>query len=266
MPNIAVIGGTGVYDPTWLTNAVEKTLETPYGSVRVTEGQLASGAGRSVVFMNRHGAGHSVPPHQVNYRANLWALKSMGIERVIATAAVGSLNLAMAPGSMVLVDQFLDFTKSRPATFFDGGTDGVVHTDVTEPYCPESRQRIFGAGAAAGISLVMGGVYVTTEGPRFETPAEIRAYRMLGGDVVGMTGVPEVVLARELGLCYVSIALVTNFAAGISKSPLTHQEVLDVMSQHVHRLRAVMLNAIERLGVEYECSCPPGEAPMQSGN
>ncbi len=262
MVKVGVIGGTGVYDPTWLRGARERTVETPYGPAAVVEGVLATGAEQAVVFMNRHGSGHSVPPHRVNYRANLWALKSIEVQRVVATAAVGSLNVAMAPGSMVLVDQFLDFTKNRPVTFYDGGPEGVVHTDVTEPYCPESRQRLLEAGEAVGVPLVMGGVYVTTEGPRFETPAEIRAFRMLGGDVVGMTGVPEVVLARELGLCYTSIALVTNYAAGISKTALTHQEVLDVMGQHVSRLRDVMLAGLNGLGHVYHCSCPPAEGPL----
>ncbi len=264
MVKVGVIGGTGVYDPTWLREAQEQTIDTPYGTARVTEGFLADGGDQAVVFMNRHGLGHSVPPHRVNYRANLWALKSLGVQRVVATAAVGSLNVAMAPGSMVLVDQFLDFTKNRPATFYDGGPEGVVHTDVTEPYCPDSRQRLLQAGEARGVPLVMGGVYVTTEGPRFETPAEIRAFRMLGGDLVGMTGVPEVVLARELGLCYTCIALVTNYAAGISSTVLTHQEVVDVMGQHVNRLREVMLAGLHGLGEAYPCSCPPAEGPISA--
>ena len=262
MKRVGVIGGTGVYDPNWLESPQERTVETPYGVVQVVEGALSVHPGQSVVFMNRHGAGHSVPPHRVNYRANLWALKVLGVERVLATAAVGSLNLAMAPGSMVLVDQFLDFTKSRPVTFFDGRDGEVVHTDVTEPYCGESRRRVRDAGWRCDVPQVFGGVYVTTEGPRFETPAEIRAYRILGGDVVGMTGVPEVVLARELGLCYVTVAMVTNFAAGISSTPLTHEEVLEVMSANVDRLRAVLLEALPDLAGDYGCACPPSRAPV----
>lgn len=259
---VAVIGGTGVYDPTWLKDSRDETIDTPYGSAVVTAGTLGT-SGQPVVFMNRHGRGHSTPPHQVNYRANLWALKSLGVGRVVATAAVGSLNLAMPPGNLVLVDQFLDFTKSRPSTFFDGGPEGVVHTDFTEPYCLAARERIAASGAEVGVPLTMGGVYVTTEGPRFETPAEIRAYRILGGDLVGMTGVPEVVLARELGLCYTTIALVTNFAAGISRTALTHEEVLEVMASNVHRLREVMAGALVRLAEDYPCSCPPAPGAMR---
>ncbi|PSR21730.1 MAG: 5'-methylthioadenosine phosphorylase [Sulfobacillus acidophilus] len=257
MNTVAVIGGTGVYDPSWLHDPKEKTIETPYGQARITQGHLKTAASQSVVFLNRHGLGHSVPPHRVNYRANVWALKALGVRRAVATAAVGSLNLAMGPGSMVLVDQFLDFTKARPATFFDGSDGQVVHTDMTEPYCQASRQKLQMAGELADVSLIMGGVYVTTEGPRFETAAEIRAYRLLGGDVVGMTAVPEVVLARELGICYTTIAMVTNFGAGISPTLLTHEEVVEVMNANVDRLREVLLRALPQLAEDFSCGCPP---------
>ncbi|NMP22283.1 S-methyl-5'-thioadenosine phosphorylase [Sulfobacillus harzensis] len=258
---VGIIGGTGVYDPQWLTDSHELSVDTPYGTVAVTEGTMAGG-GEPVLFMNRHGLGHAVPPHRVNYRANLWAMAARGVKRVVATAAVGSLNLAMGPGSMVLVDQFLDFTKSRPTTFFDGGETGVVHSDMTEPYCRASREATLDVGKAVGVRLVNRGVYVTTEGPRFETPAEIRAFRLLGGDVVGMTGVPEVVLARELGLCYTSIALVTNFAAGISPDLLTHEEVLEAMADNVAQLRTLLGAAIPALQVPFECACPPPPATL----
>lgn len=265
MAKVGIIGGTGVYDPTWLEDPEEIVVPTPYGDARLIEG-LLQGRGESVLFMNRHGLGHSVPPHQVNYRANLWALKSRDVSRVVATAAVGSLNQAMPPGSMVLVDQFLDFSKSRVGTFFDGADGRVVHVDVTHPYCWHSRRRVQEAGLRTGVNLIMGGVYVTTEGPRFETPAEIRAFRILGGDVVGMTGVPEVVLARELGLCYVTVAMVTNFAAGISETVLTHEEVLEVMGAHIHHLREVLLESIGGLGAAYDCDCPAGSVPVHPPN
>ncbi len=251
---LAVIGGTGVYDPAWLTDSHQEEISTPYGLARVTRGHL-HGVDDDVFFMNRHGAGHSVPPHLVNYRANLWALSSLGVERVVATAAVGSLNVAMAPGMFVLCDQFLDFSKSRPTTFFDGGEHGVVHTDVTEPYCPDMRQALLSATKAASLAGVNGGCYVSTEGPRFETPAEIRAYKMLGGDVVGMTGVPEVVLARELGMCYSTVALITNFAAGISPQVLTHEEVLEVMAGNVAGLRTVISQALPAMQEARDCQC-----------
>ncbi len=261
---VAIIGGTGVYDPNWVQDREERIVHTPFGEAALTLGTLKEAPAQSVAFMNRHGLGHAVPPHQINYRANLWALSEMGIRRVVATAAVGSLNVAMPPGSMVLVDQFLDFTKMRASTFFDGTDGSVVHTDMTDPYCPESRQRVFAAGQKEKAPIIMGGVYVTTEGPRFETPAEIRAYRLLGGDVVGMTSVPEVVLARELGLCYVTIAMVTNFAAGMVAGVLTHQEVLDVMAANQTRLRQILLRAVPELDRDDACAFCAKSRP-QSG-
>lgn len=250
---VGVIGGTGVYDPAWIGSGKPEEVATPYGSVTLTRGDTG---GRGVVFLNRHGPGHSVPPHRVNYRANLWALKHVGARHVVATAAVGSLNPALPPGAMMLCDQFLDFTKGRPGTFFEGGDSPVVHTDMTAPYCRGMRQRLLEAAQDLGITAVMGGTYVATEGPRFESAAEIRAYRLLGGDVVGMTGVPEVVLARELGLCYATVCLSTNFAAGMTGQPLTHQEVMDLMSDHAGHLRALLERTLAHLGDD-PCQCLP---------
>lgn len=251
---IGIIGGTGVYDPSWLQNVKEHVVDTPYGKTLILEGQTTPGSS-SVFFMNRHGLDHSVPPHLVNYRANLFGLRSLGVERVVATAAVGSLNPDYGPGTLVLADQFLDFTKNRAHTFHQGGPTGVVHTDMTVPYCPDMSTVIATAAKRQGMVVHQGGVYVATEGPRFESPAEIRAYRMLGGDLVGMTGLPEVVLARELGLCYTTLALVTNFAAGISPNSLTHQEVLDVMASHVEHLRTLLLATVPRLAEPATCRC-----------
>ncbi len=251
---IGIIGGTGVYDKSWLQNVTEHLVDTPYGKTQILQGQL-DGDARPVFFMNRHGLDHSMPPHLVNYRANLFGLRSLGVDRVVATAAVGSLNPGYAPGTLVLTDQFLDFTKTRAHTFHQGGPTGVVHTDMTVPYCPAMSDVLEEVAREVGIAVHRGGVYVATEGPRFESPAEIRAYRMLGGDVVGMTGVPEVVLARELGLCYSTLALVTNFAAGISQEALTHQEVLDVMASNVAHLRTLLLDAVPRLTVAGNCRC-----------
>ncbi|MBE3589396.1 MAG: S-methyl-5'-thioadenosine phosphorylase [Firmicutes bacterium] len=250
---LGIIGGTGVYDPDILDDAREVTVSTPYGEVRLLAGRYR---GEEVAFMNRHGAGHSLPPHRVNYRANIWALKELGVERVIATAAVGALRREHAPGSLILCDQFLDFTKSRPATFYEGGEAGVVHVDVTEPYCPELRALMEESGRAAGLPVKNGGVYVCTEGPRFETAAEIRVFAQLGGDVVGMTGVPEVVLARELGLCYSTVAMVANLAAGLSPTPLTHSEVVAVMNQNVAHLRRLIMDTLPKIPAARErCGC-----------
>lgn len=249
---LAIIGGTGVYDPKILSNIREEEVTTRYGTIRLTIGTYE---GQEVAFLPRHGANHSVPPHLVNYRANIAGLKKLGVERVIATTAVGSLNPNMKPGDFVLVDQFLDFTKGRPSTFFEGGPDGVVHTDFTEPYCTELRSIMLKAARGLNITVHDGGCYVCTEGPRFETAAEIKMFAKLGGDLVGMTNVPEVVLAREAGLCYATVSMVTNFAAGISNAPLSHQEVLDMMAANGENLKRLIMTTLPSIPVERHCRC-----------
>lgn len=252
MPRIAVIGGTGVYDPGILDNVIEKTVDTRFGLARVAVGSYR---GQEVAFLARHGAGHSLPPHLINYRANIEALRALGVQRVVATAAVGSLNPLMRPGDFVLVDQFLDFTKQRPATFYEGGEEGVVHCDMTHPYCPHLREVLYRIGTDIGLKLHREGIYVCTEGPRFETAAEIRMFRMLGGDVVGMTSVPECVLAREAGMCYATVAMVTNMAAGIGADRLTHSEVLEVMAANVSKLSRLLMESLGFIDVTAECEC-----------
>lgn len=252
MKPIAIIGGTGVYDPAIIIDAKEETVSTPYGETKLIVGKYKN---KEVYFMNRHGAGHAVPPHLVNYRANIYALKNLGVQKVFATAAVGSLNLEMKPGEMVIMDQFLDFTKNRNQTFFDGGEAGVLHVDMTDPYCVELRKVLEQAAQVKNLPCHNKGTYVCTEGPRFETPAEIKMYQQFDGDLVGMTSVPEVVLAKEAGLCYATVAMVTNFGAGISPTPLTHQEVLDAMKQNATNLRELLMQALEEIGDERNCNC-----------
>jgi len=249
---LAIIGGTGVYDPRILSNIREQEVSTPYGNVQV---KIGTYEGEEVAFLPRHGEQHSVPPHLINYRANILGLKRLGVERVIATTAVGSCNRSMKPGDFVLVDQFLDFTKSRPTTFFDGGEMGVVHTDFTEPYCPELRSLMMEAAKGLSVTVHNGGCYVCAEGPRFETPAEIRMYAQMGGDVVGMTNVPEVVLAHEAGLCYATVSMVTNYAAGISPTPLTHEEVLEVMAANGENLKQLIMSTLKAIPKERHCAC-----------
>ncbi|PKM89294.1 MAG: S-methyl-5'-thioadenosine phosphorylase [Firmicutes bacterium HGW-Firmicutes-12] len=249
---LAVIGGTGVYKAEMLEKPKELEIKTEYGKTNLLTGNYK---GRSVAFLARHGSGHSVPPHLVNYRANLQALKNIGVKKVIATAAVGSLNNDMKPGDFVVVDQFLDFTKGRVSTFFDGGAKGLLHVDMTDPYCREVREEIYNTAVKLGLNVHKGGCYVTAEGPRFETPAEIKMYKMLGGDLVGMTSVPEVVLAREAGLCYATVAMVTNFAAGISPTVLSHSEVVEAMKTSSQDVSRLIMSILETISLERGCTC-----------
>lgn len=239
---IAVIGGSGVDSAPWLSDAEEERVETPWGPVVVIRGQ--GPAGRPGLFLHRHAPGHRRPPHRVNYRGNVWAVKHLGAESILATAAVGSLNPALVPGTCVLPDQFLDFTRGRPLTFYD---DEVVHTDMTEPFSRDLIAAVVSAGKTVmGLTLVQGGCYVTTDGPRFETAAEIRAYRTLGADVVGMTLTPEVVLAREVGLPYATIALVTNWAAGLADDPLSQEEVYQLAAKQGPLLTRLITESLLR--------------------
>lgn len=252
MPEIAIIGGTGVYDPHLLEDVREVTQNTPYGRVDVSVGKYQD---MEMAFVPRHGKEHSVPPHLINYRANIMALKELGVSSIIATAAVGSIHFDRKPGEYVLADQFLDFTKIRQNTFYDGGERGVVHCDMTVPYCPEIRQAIKKAGDDKGLVVHNGGTYVCSEGPRFETTAEICMFKQLGGHLVGMTSVPEVCLARELGMCYANISIITNFAAGISPSTLTHSEVVEMMKKSVHEVRYLIMESLKHIPDVKNCDC-----------
>lgn len=257
---LAVIGGTGVYNPQMMLDIMEACVETPYGSVSIKLGSLGD---KRIAFIARHGSKHSVPPHLINYRANIMALKKLGVGKIIATAAVGSLDEKIKPGHLAIPDQFIDFTKGRIQTFYDGNEKGVLHVDMTNPYCPDLAQEIVSA-CPSTISLHQRGTYVCTEGPRFETSAEIKMFKMWGGHLVGMTSVPEVVLSRELGMCYATIAVVTNYAAGISKELLTHQEVAEIMAQNNHNLQELIMKALKNLDSRQRCLCPG--ASREAGN
>ena len=197
--------------------------------------------------MPRHAKGHSNPPHMINYRANIYAMKKLGVKRILATNAVGSLERSVNPGDFVIPHDFIDFTKIRKGSFYD---DRTVHIDVTEPYCNELRSIIKSSG-----DVIDGGVYVCTEGPRFETPAEIQMFHMLGGTIVGMTGIPEAVLARELEMCYASICTVSNYAASISPTNLTIDEVFEIMDRKKHDLVKLMDISISKMSEERSCHC-----------
>ncbi len=250
--NIAIIGGTGFYRFLDATDVNEIEVSTPYGNVFLDRFTIAK---KDVYFLARHGKKHSIPPHMINYRANIAALRKISADVIVATAAVGSIRMEISTGMMVLIDQFIDFTKKRVDTFYDGRDSKVKHIDITEPYCPSVRQIIRESARNEGYKLVNGGCYVCTEGPRFETPAEIKMMARWGGDLVGMTNVPEVVLAREAGLCYTTIALVTNMAAGVSKSPLNHEEVLSEMEHLGKSVADLILCSLRSMDQKQPCLC-----------
>ena len=242
---IGIIGGSGVYEITQEADKCEnKIVETPYGDVEVSLLEIFS---KNVAFIPRHASGHSIPPHKINFRANIDALKRVGVTKIIATNSVGSMNTEMPPGSFVIPDDFLDFSQDRIKTFYE---DKVVHVDVTEAYCPQLRDVLDKSG-----DVILGGTYVCTEGPRFETPAEIKMFKMLGGDFVGMTGVPEVVLAREKEICYNSICIVSNYASGISENQLTIDEVFDMVKENEENLLELIYNFIKNVDDSKDCTC-----------
>ena len=210
---LAIIGGTGMAQLECLEISHRQVVTTPYGepSGPLTFGKINN---NTVVFLARHGHGHTIPPHEVNYRANLWALQSLNLSRVIAVASVGGIRADLTPGTVAIPDQIIDYTYGRRYTYFDNVDKGVTYIDFTEPYCQLARKRLLEAAQRANEKVIDGGVYGATQGPRLETAAEINRLERDGVDMVGMTGMPEAALAKELGLCYAAIAVVANYAAG----------------------------------------------------
>ncbi|WP_395292905.1 S-methyl-5'-thioadenosine phosphorylase [Kitasatospora hibisci] len=257
--DLGVIGGSGLY--ALLEDVTEVRVDTPYGapSDALFIGEVA---GRRVAFLPRHGRGHALPPHRINYRANLWALHSLGVRQVLGPCAVGGLRPEYGPGTLLVPDQFVDRTSGRTQTFYDGlplpdGTvPEVVHVSMADPYCPAGRRVALGAAREAAWEPVDGGTLVVVEGPRFSTRAESRWFTASGWSVVGMTGHPEAALARELGLCYTSLTLVTDLDAGVeSGAGVTHTEVLEVFARNVDRLRTVLFKALASLPATRDCVC-----------
>lgn len=256
MIKAAIIGGTGIYR--LVGKLEEEKVSTPYGVVEVT---VQKRAGREIVFLARHGVHHNTPPHRINYRANIWALKELGVTHVFATNAVGSLNLNYKPGELVIFTDFIDFTKNRVSTFFDGG-EGVIHTSMADPYCRELRRLIMKKAPQHDLAIVGEAVYVGTEGPRFETAAEIRMYQKLGADVVGMTGIPEVVLAKELGLCYAGVGIITNWATGIAHDHRL-EEIMAAVDQNRTRLTNLFIDIIQTVDLDQNhCDCARARMKM----
>lgn len=246
-PQLAVIGGSGFYE--FLDQPREVEVSTPYGdpSAAVAIGQVG---GRAVAFLPRHGRRHQFPPHRVNYRANLWALRSVGVRRILAPCAVGSLQPELGPGALVVPDQLIDRTTGRVQTFMDAG---AVHVGFADPYCPELRSALTDADGA----IVDAGTMVVIDGPRFSTRAESQWYAAQGWSLVNMTGHPEAVLARELALCYAAIALVTDHDAGIrSEDSVSQADVFAEFARNVDRLRALLVRVITTLPDDREiCGC-----------
>jgi 5'-methylthioadenosine phosphorylase len=257
MPIFAIIGGTGLCDPLAEGVGREEVVATRFGAARV---ELRELAGQQVIFLARHGPGHRLPPHRINYRANLAALRQLQVTNILAAATVGSMNPALPPESLALLTQFLDFTRGRASSFFDGEEGEVVHVDMSDPYCPRLRGELAEAAERIGERVGREATYVCAEGPRFETAAEIRMFRSLGGDVVGMTNVPEVALAREAGICYAAVGLVTNWAAGVAAQGLSHQEVVEVGRRNLDRVNALFAAAIS-LHEEKDCRCRHAPGP-----
>jgi len=248
---IAIIGGTGQ----------EKLLSYPERIINGTPFGLASPIfigeidGKTVAFMPRHGVHHGVPPHMVNYRANIYALHCTGVKRILATNAVGAINKGIKPCDLVVPHDLIDFTKSRQSTFYDN--EPVTHVDVSQVFCPEIRSVLIKTGRRIGVRVVDRAVLVCTDGPRLETPAEIRMFGRMGCDVVGMTAMPEAVLARELEMCYVSVCIVTNMAAGMQKR-LTAEELMRVAKKTAPILQQLLRETVKHLPTKRQCPCAHG--------
>jgi 5'-methylthioadenosine phosphorylase len=248
---IGIVGGTGFYR--FLEDAETVEVDTPFGapSAAISVGTVGE---RRVAFLPRHGVAHEFPPHRVPYRANLWALKELGVARVFGPCAAGSLRREIEPRTLVVCDQAVDFTKSRPTTFYDGPQ--VTHVSFAEPYCPTLREVLVKSAADAGIAHRDAGTMVVIEGPRFSTTAESRMFSRLGCDVIGMTQFPEVTLARELEVCYATVALVTDYDVGVDDiQPVTHEEVLKVFGENIDRVRDLLARAIPAVPRERTCPC-----------
>jgi 5'-methylthioadenosine phosphorylase len=251
LAEIGVIGGSGFYE--FLDDAEEVPLETPYGppSDPLVVGEIG---GKRVAFVPRHGRDHRFPPHKIPFRANLWALRSVGVRQILAPTAVGSLTRSYGPGKLAIPDQLVDRTTGRIQTYYD---HTAVHVQFADPYCPVGRAHAIAAAGATGWDAATSGTLVVIDGPRFSTRAESVWYAAQGWTLIGMTGHPEAVLARELALCYTSIALVTDTDAGVEEGEgVTQEEVFRVFGRNVARLRELVVKAIEGLPAATERTCP----------
>jgi 5'-methylthioadenosine phosphorylase len=251
--DIGIFGGSGFYS--LFSDAEVRVIETPYGppSDKMLVGTIA---GKRAAFMPRHGAQHQLPPHKINYRANIWAMKSLGVTRLIAPCAAGSLQKDVAPGDFVVCDQFVDRTTGRIDTFYDGPIS--THVSAAEPYCPELSQLAFDAGQKAQIKMHPKGTVVVIQGPRFSSKAESKWFSAQGWQVINMTQYPEVHLARELEICVVNISLITDYDSGLvgDVEPVSHSEVVKVFGENLNKLKRLLVNLIEKVPDKRQhCRC-----------
>ena len=251
--DIGIIGGTGMYDPELFSAKREIKVHTPYGEASdlVTIGEYS---GVKAAFVPRHGRGHRIPPHKINNRANIWALQHLGVQRIIAPSAVGSLKEAFRPGDISIPDQFIDFTKNRQYTFYDGGQ--VCHASLADPFCPELRDIAIDKINKLKYSLHSEGAYICIEGPRFSTRAESRFFRdVMKADIIGMTLVPEVNLAREAQICYLSIATITDYDVW-ANHPVTSAEIIDTLAKNVEKTKKVITELVATIpATRNKCTC-----------
>lgn len=238
---LAIIGGTGLTKLANLEIFHRQVIRTPYGdpSGPLTYGKLNA---HDVIFLARHGYGHTIAPHEVNYRANLWALSNQGVTRIVSVASVGGITPELTPGTIAVPDQIIDYTYGRKATFFEGRDKPVTHMDFTHPYCEKMRTLVLRAAEIAGETCLPGGVYAATQGPRLETAAEVNRIERDGATMIGMTGMPECALAKELGICYAALTVVANSAAGrgASKDGISYQEVEAGLIDSMRRVRLLL--------------------------
>lgn len=250
---IGIIGGTGIYYTELLTNVESVKIFTPYGSTSdlITIGEYN---GRSVAFIPRHGKGHTIPPHRVNSRANIWALHSLGVTRIIAPSAVGSLQDNYKPGDIVLPEQFIDFTKRRVYTFYDEGE--VCHVSCADPFCNELGEIFLKVGKQLNCNVHAGATYICIEGPRFSTRAESKYFKdILHGDIIGMTLIPECILAREMQICYVSIATVTDYDVWY-ENPVSSREILEALTKNASKIKELLAKFIPSIPESRnKCNC-----------
>jgi 5'-methylthioadenosine phosphorylase len=248
---VAIIGGSGIYDPKMLDDSRKLQVYTPYGAPSDLI-SLGTYENRKVAFIPRHGQSHQIPPHKINNRANIWALKQLGVKSIIASSAVGSLRKDYEPGDFVITDQFIDRTRKRQDTFYEGGK--LCHISSADPICPKLHDFYVDHAKKLNLKVHSTGTYVCIEGPRFSTRAESRLYRQWGADIIGMTLYPECVLAREMEQCYVYVAMVTDYDVWAEK-PVSTQEIIETLGKNSANFRRLVMGSIPDISEERTCGC-----------